>query len=100
MQVTINEQEGKLVAALVGRLDTVSTADFEKDIKPLRDAANRDIELECSGLEYISSSGLRLFLTLMKEVKAAGGTLVIRNINEELRKIFVITGLFQLFTFK
>lgn len=100
MEVTINELDGKLVATLAGRLDTASATEFEKDIKPLRDSANRDIVLECSDLEYISSSGLRMFLSLMKDVKAAGGTLVIKNISEDLRKIFVITGLFQLFTFE
>jgi anti-sigma B factor antagonist len=49
-------------------------------------------------LEYISSSGLRLFLTIRKEVAAKGGTITIQNINEDIKKVFMMTGFFNLFT--
>ena len=41
--------------------------------------------------------GLRLFLTLRKQVAAKGGKLVIRNINESISEVFSITGFFNLF---
>ena len=46
---------------------------------------------------YISSSGLRLFLTLRKESAAKGGKLQVRNINADIRQVFMMTGFLNLF---
>jgi anti-sigma B factor antagonist len=97
MQLNISDNGDKLIGAIIGRLDTVNSEKFSKDMQPLIDGADRHIELECSALEYISSSGLRLFLTLRKQVAAKGGKLTIRNINNEIREVFTITGFFNLF---
>lgn len=97
MELIITDNGDSLVGTLIGRLDTVNSEKFNKDMQPLMEAANRRIELECSKLEYISSSGLRLFLTLRKQVAAKGGKLVIRNINDTIREVFTITGFFNLF---
>ena len=59
--------------------------------------ANKAIILDCKDLEYISSSGLRLFLTIRKETAAKGGSIIIENINEDIKKVFMMTGFFNLF---
>lgn len=82
---------------LSGRLDTLASPAFERDIAPLKENADKSIVLDCKELEYISSSGLRVFLSLLKTVKAAGGSLTIRNINNEIRNIFTITGFQKIF---
>ena len=66
-------------------------------MQPLVDNADKNIVLDCTNLEYISSSGLRLFLTLRKAVAAKGGSLVIKHINDEIRNVFTLTGFFSLF---
>jgi anti-sigma B factor antagonist len=48
-------------------------------------------------LEYISSSGLRLFLTIRKETTGKGGNVIIKNINDDIKKVFMMTGFFNLF---
>jgi anti-sigma B factor antagonist len=58
------------------------------------------ITLDCKDLEYISSSGLRLFLTIRKETAAKGGKVIIENISEEIKKVFMMTGFFNLFEIK
>jgi len=63
----------------------------------LLENADKAITLDCKDLEYISSSGLRLFLTIRKEVAAKGGSIVIENINEDIKKVFMMTGFFNLF---
>lgn len=65
---------------------------------PLLEGGNPDIELDCSELEYISSSGLRLFLTLQKSVNARGGKLVIKNMNSQIKEIFNMTGFSRIMT--
>lgn len=65
---------------------------------PLLEGGNPDIEMDCSELEYISSSGLRLFLTLQKSVNARGGKLVILNMQSAIKDIFNMTGFSRIMT--
>lgn len=100
MTLTINENGNALTGVLEGRLDTVASAQFEKDMQPLMDNADKAITLDCSALEYISSSGLRLLLSLRKQTMAKGGSVTIANVNDEIKQIFKITGFINLFSFK
>ena len=97
MNINIEQVDGGYVALFDGRLDTPSAIKAQQDMVPLMDNADKKITLVCSKLEYISSSGLRLFLALRKETAAKGGKVAIRNINDEIRKVFMMTGFFNLF---
>lgn len=97
MKTTINEIDGKLVAVLEGELDTAAAVETEKEFKPLEESKDKDIVIDCSGLQYISSSGLRLFLSLLKNTKANGNQLTLKNLNENIKKVFSMTGFTSLF---
>jgi len=98
MDLNISIENGKTQARVTGRLDTINSDEFEKKMAPLLEGGNPDIELDCSELEYISSSGLRLFLTLQKSVNARGGKLVIKNMNNQIKEIFNMTGFSKIMT--
>lgn len=100
MDITIKGEGSGLTAYIKGRLDTVSAPAFEESIRPLVDHAGKEITLDCSELEYISSSGLRQFLALRKAMAAKGGKLCIANVNPGIKDIFAITGFLSLFEFK
>lgn len=97
MKLEIKTENDVLTGYLIGRLDTVSAEQFGKDMQPLLDNADKKIVVDCADLEYISSSGLRLFLTLRKKVLADKGTMVITNINAEIKSVFDLTGFTKLF---
>jgi anti-sigma B factor antagonist len=97
MKITIAEQNDGMVATIEGRLDTPAAIKAQQEITPLLENADKTITLNCKDLEYISSSGLRLFLTLRKEAAAKGGKVIISNINDEIKKVFMMTGFFNLF---
>lgn len=97
MTLTITNENNVYTGALSGRLDTVNAVQFEQDMQPLMENADKEIVLDCEQLEYISSSGLRLLLALRKESIAKGGSVSIRNINDDIRQIFTITGFVNLF---
>ncbi len=97
MNITITPKENNVLVTLEGRLDTANAVEAEKSLAPLKEMADKEIELDCTALEYISSSGLRLFLGLRKEVDAKGGKLIVKHINESIRNVFTITGFFKLF---
>lgn len=98
MDLSISTENGKTRARVTGRLDTTNSEEFEKKMAPLLEGGNPDIEMDCSELEYISSSGLRLFLTLQKSVNARGGKLVILNMQSVIKDIFNMTGFSRIMT--
>ena len=95
--INITEEKNGLRATFEGRLDTPAAVKAQQEISPLLENADKTIILDCTNLDYISSSGLRLFLTVRKEASAKGGQVIIENINEEIRKVFMMTGFFNLF---
>ncbi len=97
MKTEITENGNQLIAAFIGRLDTAAAVQTAEDVKPLLEASNREIILECSQLEYISSSGLRIFLSIRKEAAAHGSKVIVRNINADIRQVFMMTGFISLF---
>jgi anti-sigma B factor antagonist len=96
----VNEQNGVLFTTVSGRLDTPAAVKAQQEIAPLLENADKEIILDCTHLDYISSSGLRLFLTIRKEASAKGGKVTIQNINEEIDKVFKMTGFSTLFNIR
>ena len=97
MTTTIQENGNQLIALFNGRLDTVASIPTAEAVKPLLEASNREIILDCSQLEYISSSGLRIFLSIRKEAASHGSKVIVRNINADIRQVFMMTGFISLF---
>jgi anti-sigma B factor antagonist len=100
MNVTIKEEDNNFVVYFEGRLDTAAASKVEKEIQSLYDCAGHDIVLDCTQLEYISSSGLRIFLSLLKTAKPKGSHVFITGMNDTLRQVFAMTGFTNLFEFK
>jgi anti-sigma B factor antagonist len=100
MKTTIEENGGVQVVTFEGRLDTAASAQTEKDLQSLDYESGQDIILDCSHLEYISSSGLRLFLGVLKNAKEKGIHVYIKGITDDVRSVFAMTGFINLFEFK
>ncbi len=100
MKTTIQEQDGNIVAILVGNLDTAVAAETEKAMSPLNDVEGKDIIIDCTDLAYISSAGLRIFLGILQSAKAKDRHVYIKGINDTVRSIFTITGFSNIFEFK
>ena len=97
MKTEIVENGNQVIAKFSGRLDTAAAVQTAEDVKPLLEAANKEIVLDCTELEYISSSGLRIFLSVRKEAANHGSKVIVRNINADIRQVFMMTGFISLF---
>lgn len=97
MNTTIIEADGKYTVTLVGELDTAYALEFEETMKPLHDVTEKEIIIECTELEYIASSGLRILLGLLKNAKSRNNKVVLKNLNDEIKDIFKITGFIDMF---
>lgn len=97
MEVIIEKQNRVVTAYMKGRLDTLASQEIFDQIEGLAEEASNTIVLDCTELVYISSSGLRLFLTLRKAAGEKGGKVIIRGINNDIRGVFMMTGFLNLF---
>lgn len=97
MTTTIQETEKSIIATLSGELDTAAAAQTEKDLQPLLNSNGKEIVLDCKDLEYISSSGLRVLLGILKQAQAVGSRVVLRNVNDVIHDVLVISGFISIF---
>lgn len=98
MEVTINNKDSKTFVELDGRIDTTNAEQFQNDISPLMEGETPDIDIDCTGMTYTSSQGLRIFLMLQKSVMSRGGKMVMRNMNPMVKEVFDITGFSNIIT--
>ena len=91
MKTVINGQDGKYIVSLEGELDTAHALEVEEAMKPLREVSGKDITIDCSQLDYIASSGLRILLGLLKSAKAKENHVVLKSLNDEIKDVFKMT---------
>lgn len=97
METRINRIGEQTIVTINGRLDTPSSKAFEESIQPILQDENPNLHIDCTALEYISSSGLRQFITLLKYVKSVNGTMEVTNLNPEVKDVFDMTGFSGIF---
>ena len=100
MNTRIEEIDGKYVATLKGEMDTAAAMEAEEVLKPLYKSEGKDVIIDCSGLEYIASSGLRILLSILKGAKASGSQVIMRGVNDDIMNVFKLTGFISIFDFE
>ena len=96
MTITKKHPAPALEIALDGRLDTMTAPELEAELKDSLSAAD-SLVLDFSGLDYISSAGLRVLLSAHKIMAAKGG-LKITHVNEIVQEVFDVTGFADILT--
>ena len=86
-----------MIMFIHGRLDTISSPVFEKRLTELMDQQFIRILVNCSQMDYISSSGLRILLIALKRITVASGKFVICGLQENISEIFAISGFTTIF---
>ena len=96
MDIIKNASEKTLNIALVGRLDTITAPDLDKELKDSLSGVEA-LAFDFSKLEYISSAGLRVLLSAQK-VMNKQGDMVICHVNADIMEVFEITGFSDILT--
>ena len=92
MDITSSEHNGATVLKLSGRLDGVAAPELEKKLAEAVAAGMERLIFDCSGVEYASSAGLRVFLLAAKQMKMRGGRCVFAALTPPLREVFSVSG--------
>lgn len=97
MEVTTENRDGFTIVKINGKLDTTTYGELDNVLGNLG-SDQLNVIVDCQDMSYISSSGLRVFLVHLKKLKVAGGKLILSNIQESIKEIFVVSGFTNIFS--
>jgi stage II sporulation protein AA (anti-sigma F factor antagonist) len=97
MQIVESRADGIVAVAPAGRIDTTTAPALEQHLIGLMAAGQRRIVVDFSGVDYISSAGLRVMLLLARRVQDAGGRLGLCGMGDAVRQVFQLAGFLPLF---
>ena len=101
MEATIRQDNSNQVTLILdGRLDTSVTHQTEQEVEPIFGYTNCEIVIDCSRLDYISSSGLRLLMAINQRCSANHCDLYIKGLQDKVYDVFQTTGFIHLFRFR
>lgn len=92
----VEDHDRKYVVAK-GRIDALSSSYFQKALDELILAGERALLLDLSAVNYVSSAGLRVFVTAQKGLKKVGGEVILMGLSESVLEIFKMSGLTDVF---
>jgi anti-anti-sigma factor len=97
MQINETRQAGAVIVAPVGRVDSTTSPALDAHLLGLAKAGEQRVVIDFSGVDYISSAGLRVMLSLAKRTKEAKGRLALAGLGDSVRQVFELAGFLPLF---
>lgn len=92
MEITETKHASATVLALAGRLDGLASPALEQRVDAALASGAKALVLDLSALAYVSSAGLRVFLTAAKKFKTAGGRATFVALPAPIREVFELSG--------
>ncbi len=98
MDVISNKETSTITITIDEPLNAKHLEKLQEKVKEVHLGFGSHLVLDCSGMEYICSSGLREFLGMAKQAKEVGADMTIKGLQPLVRNVFDMTGFAQLFT--
>jgi anti-anti-sigma factor len=96
MEISKKKEGEILIVSVNGRLDAISSPDFDKEISQLMDAGELTLVFDMNELQYISSAGLRSFLMIAKKIRATSGKIALAALQDIVKQVFDVSGFNQI----
>ncbi len=94
-----HEQVGDCTKIYIsGEVDIYTSQNLKDKLYNIIDTFQKDLKIDCKELNYIDSTGLGIFVGALRRSKQFGKTISILNLKENIKKLFIITGLDKVFT--
>lgn len=97
MVINHSYHDNTLIIALPKKLDTDSAPVLEVDLKEAMKNSFQNLLFDCSGMDYISSAGIRVLLSTSKELLKSGKKVGFCCLTPNVRQIFEIGGFTKIF---
>ena len=98
MNIAKTLEDKKLTISIDGRLDTSTAPELDEELKASLDGVEV-LVMDFTGMEYISSAGLRVLLSAQK-VMNTQGEMIVTGANDTVMEIFDITGFSDILTIR
>jgi len=92
MEITETKIGSATVLTLAGRLDGLTSGTLDRKVDALITAGTRHLVFDCAQLLYVSSAGLRVFLSAAKKLKTAGGGAAFAALSPAVKEVFDLSG--------
>lgn len=92
MEIVTTKDSDLTIFSLQGRLDALSSPELEEQINRWLEQAENKLLFDLEKLDYISSAGLRVFLTTAKKMKARNGKFGMAMLRENVKEVFTVSG--------
>ena len=92
MNITRHEQDGIIVIALGGRVDTAGAIELERALQAQHEAGHYRLVLDMRDLTYLNSAGLRILADFLTVSRDNDGDLHLASLNDKIRRVFEIIG--------
>ena len=96
MDIKKTKNDTTLTLAIQGRIDTTTAPQLEAELRSEIDGVT-ELYLDFTGVEYISSAGLRVLLSAQK-LMSRQGKMVLSHVNESVMEVFEVTGFSDILT--
>ena len=98
MDTIHDKNTGTITIVIDEPLNALHLKDLQDEVDSLAIGFGTKLILDCTGMDYICSSGLRIFLGMQKKAKAAGAELNITHLHPNVKNVFDLTGFTSLFS--
>lgn len=92
LKISEHDEGEKVFLELEGRIDTNTSQDLDDKFKEIFTAGKKFISVNVEKVDYISSTGLRAFLTAQKSINKLDGEMVLENMSDAVYSVFQLTG--------
>lgn len=100
MQIADAQQNGVRIVAPAGRIDSTTATEFERHLIACVTRGDRRLVVDLTGVDYISSAGLRVLLIAARRVQETGGRLGLCGLGDAVRHVFQLAGFLPLFAIR
>jgi anti-sigma B factor antagonist len=91
--INVSGMDNSSVVEVNGRVDSMSANQLGDALSNVIDDGHVKLVLDLSGVEYMSSAGLREIVTAVKKVKRASGDLRLAQPSDRVREVLEMAGL-------
>ncbi|MFD2680831.1 anti-sigma factor antagonist [Bacillus seohaeanensis] len=100
LTIDLKERDKELFVSISGEIDAYTAPQLKENLQPSAEKLNQVITVDLSGVSYMDSTGLGVFVGLFKTIKKNNGQLILSGLSERLRRLFDITGLGDIMNIK
>jgi anti-sigma B factor antagonist len=97
-RISVRDDAGRKIVTVEGEVDVATAPALRDELYRLIEQGTSEVVVDLSGMDFIDSTGLGVFVGALRRARESGGGIELRGLQPSARKVFDITGLSSAFT--